>query len=127
VKPEPTATNVLPVANAGADQIITLPINSVSVAGSATDSDGMIASVSWTKLSGPASYTITNGNSLSATMTNLVQGTYIFRLTVTDNKQATVSDDIQVTVNQAIVVNPPVVPPSASALTATYYVSPSGG
>lgn len=86
MKPEPTATNVLPVVNAGADQIITLPISSINVAGSATDSDGMIASVSWTKLSGPASYTLTNGNSLNATVSNLVAGTYVFRLTVTDNK-----------------------------------------
>ena len=37
----------------------------------------------------------------TTTLTNLVQGTYVFRLTVTDNSGATATDDVTVTVNAA--------------------------
>src|SRR4029079_2018924 len=55
------APNVAPTANAGPDQTITLPTNSVSLSGSGTDPDGSISSYSWTKISGPTA-TITNAN-----------------------------------------------------------------
>ena len=54
--------NIPPTANAGTDQTITLPTNTVSLSGSGTDPDGTISSYSWTKISGPASGTITNAS-----------------------------------------------------------------
>jgi hypothetical protein len=93
-----TVSNQSPVANAGADQSITLPANSVTLTGSGTDADGSIASYAWTKLSGGAA-TITSPSSASTTITGLVQGSYTFRLTVTDNGGATASDDVLITVN----------------------------
>ena len=39
------ALNIPPVANAGVDQIITLPTNTVSLNGSGTDADGTIVSL----------------------------------------------------------------------------------
>jgi len=46
--------NKPPIANAGADQTITLPIDSVMLDGSAsTDLDNNITSYAWTKISGP--------------------------------------------------------------------------
>ncbi len=95
------AANQLPAANAGADQTITLPANSVSLIGSGTDPDGIISSYSWSKLSGPSGGTITSPASPSTTVTGLTQGVYIFRLTVTDNNGAMGTDDVQVTVNAA--------------------------
>lgn len=91
--------NVPPTANAGTDQTITLPVNIVTLSGSGTDSDGTIASYNWSKISGPTSYTITSASTASTTVTSLVAGTYIFRLTVADNLGATGTDDIQITVN----------------------------
>ena len=78
-------TNQPPVANAGADQVITVPASTVTLTGSGTDPDGAIASYAWTKVSGPASGTITTPNAASTTVTALVQGTYKFELKVTDN------------------------------------------
>ena len=95
------ATNQSPTANAGADQSITLPTNTVSLSGSGTDPDGTISSYSWTKISGPAAGTITNATSAATTVTGLVQGVYQFQLKVTDNNGATALDTVQITVNAA--------------------------
>jgi hypothetical protein len=92
------AANQLPTANAGADQTITLPTNSVSLAGSGTDPDGTISTYAWTKVSGTGG-SITSPSSPSTTVTGLTAGSYIFRLTVTDNSGATASDDVNITVN----------------------------
>lgn len=94
--------NQSPTAAAGTDQTITLPTSQVTVNGSSSsDPDGTISTYLWTKISGPATFTITNANIASTTITGLVQGTYVFRLTVTDNESATDTDDITITVNAA--------------------------
>ncbi|HEY0732081.1 MAG TPA: carbohydrate-binding protein, partial [Chitinophagaceae bacterium] len=93
-----TPSNQPPTVNAGPDKSITLPTSSVSLSGSASDADGSIASYQWTKVSGGAA-TITSPSSASTTITGLVQGSYVFRLTVTDNGGATASDEVSVTVN----------------------------
>jgi hypothetical protein len=94
------ATNQPPTVNAGADQTITLPVNSVNLSGTATDPDGTIASYSWTRVSGIGG-TITSPSTNSTTVTGLTAGSYTFRLTVTDNSGATAFDDVNVTVNSA--------------------------
>ncbi|HEY8970419.1 MAG TPA: carbohydrate-binding protein [Puia sp.] len=60
-----------------------------------------IVSYQWTKVSGPASGTITSPNAATTTVTNLSAGTYIFNLLTTDNNTGTLSanDTVQVTVN----------------------------
>ncbi|HEY9049264.1 MAG TPA: PKD domain-containing protein [Ohtaekwangia sp.] len=96
--------NVAPTVNAGADAIITLPTSSVTLTGTASDTDGTIASYSWTKQSGPAA-TLSGSTTATLSATALVAGTYTFRLTVQDNGGATSSDDVIVTVNNAPVAN----------------------
>src|SRR5215204_2381658 len=91
-------TNQTPTANAGADQTITLPVSTVTLSGSGADVDGSIVSYTWSKVSGGTA-TITSSSSASTTVTGLAQGSYTFRLTVTDNGGATASDDVVVIVN----------------------------
>lgn len=101
-----TPGNTPPSANAGSDQQITLPTNSVTVNGSASfDTDGTITTFAWTKISGPSTFTITSPSSASTTITDLVAGTYVFRLTVTDDDAATAFDDVTITVNNPPVLN----------------------
>lgn len=110
----PAPPNVPPVANAGNDQSIQLPVNSVNLSGAASgDADGTISGYAWSKVSGPAQFNISNANSVNTSVTNLVAGTYAFRLVVTDNNGAT--DDDTVIVNVAPAPPPPNIPPVANA------------
>ncbi len=103
-----TATNQSPTANAGSDIVITLPTNSTTLKGSGSDPDGSISSYNWAKVSGPSSGTLGNASSATASLTNLVQGTYQYQLTVTDNKGAKGQDIVGVTVNGTSNLLPPV-------------------
>lgn len=106
--------NQPPVANAGADISMTLPTNGASLDGTGSmDPDGSIVTYSWTKLSGPAQYTLVNPGAAATSLNNLVQGVYSFILTVTDNRGATAADTVVVTVNPGL--PPPNQPPVANA------------
>ncbi|MEX1241456.1 MAG: Ig-like domain-containing protein [Cyclobacteriaceae bacterium] len=109
-----SAANQPPVANAGANKTIQLPTNSTTLSGSGTDDDGTVVSYAWAKISGPAA-TMANANTATLTLTNLVQGVYVFRLTVTDDDAATGSKDVTVTV-QAANVSPTANPGTTKTL-----------
>ncbi|HTE24830.1 PKD domain-containing protein [Flavitalea sp.] len=95
--PEPT--NQAPVARAGQDVVINLPVNKVVVdGGGSSDTDGFIANYKWSRVSGPSQYTIVRSDNAVTEINGLVQGVYVFRLTVTDDKGLTNTDDISVTV-----------------------------
>src|SRR6185437_13541774 len=102
------AANIAPTANAGADKNITLPINIITLSGSGADTDGTIASYLWTKTSGPLSFHIANSTSATTDVTGLVQGIYTFELKVTDDKGATATSTVKVTVNAAANIPPTV-------------------
>lgn len=94
----PTQTsNVSPIANAGADKVITSPASTTTLVGSATDSDGTIATYAWTKDSGTGG-AITTPAAATTGLTGLSTGSYVYRLTVTDNLGATAFDTVNVTV-----------------------------
>lgn len=96
--------NVLPTANAGVDQTVN-EITTVSLAGSGTDSDGNIASYSWSQIAGPA-VTLSNPNSANPSFTapSVTASTVLtFALTVTDNDNGTATDNVNVTVNNVAV------------------------
>lgn len=106
--------NVAPVANAGADKSITLPASSVTLSGSGTDADGTITGYNWTKTAGPTSFTFSNAAVANPTVSNLVSGSYTFRLTVTDNRGGTATDNVNVIVNTAVAIPPPASTPSTA-------------
>ena len=98
--------NTAPVANAGATQAITLPTSSITLSGTGTGTNGAaISSYSWSKTSGPAAGNITTPAAASTTVTGLVQGTYSFALTVTDNHGLTASAGVSIIVNPAAAVS----------------------
>lgn len=107
------STNVAPTANAGPDRSVTLPTNSITVTGSASDQDGSIVSTVWTQQSGPSTGAITNSNTLSPTMSNLIAGTYVYTLAVKDNAGATATDSVAIKVINVTTTSN--IPPTASA------------
>ena len=107
VNPVTIVTNLPPVANAGTDQTITAPVSIVSVDGSlSNDPDGSIATFSWSQVSGPSTSTITNANSAKTTISVLVPGIYIIKLTVTDNQGLSSFAQISIIVNVSTAINP---------------------
>jgi hypothetical protein len=94
------STNIPPTADAGNDQIIQAPLSSVQLDGSnSSDSDGTIASYSWSQISGPNSSNIVSPNQSITIVNGLIVGVYVLRLTVTDDGGASDSDDVQITVS----------------------------
>lgn len=96
------ANNTIPVANAGPDQYITLPTNSVTLNGSGTDDDGTISRYTWSLESGPGAVSFSSNTVSSPTVSGMLSGTYIFSLTVTDDQgELSLPDQVSVAVSDA--------------------------
>ncbi|MEP7279377.1 MAG: PKD domain-containing protein, partial [Bacteroidota bacterium] len=94
--------NTAPTASAGSAQTITLPTSTVNLSGSGSGTNGAtISSYSWAKTSGPSSANISSVNAASSSVTALVQGVYVFTLTVKDNHGLTSAASVTITVNGA--------------------------
>jgi Secretion system C-terminal sorting domain len=94
-----------PVAKAGSNGTITLPVNSTTLTGKGTDADGTISGSTWVKIAGPSSGTINTANASTTQLNNLTEGIYQYELTVTDNSGAIGKDTVQVTVNAAVIID----------------------
>ena len=95
-----TKNNKPPIAVAGPDQVITLPTDSVLLDGSASsDPDGKISEWLWTKISGPASFTVAKPSDSITTIKTIVAGVYQIELRVIDNAGLFAKDTMQVIVN----------------------------
>lgn len=87
--------NKPPVVSAGPDKTTSNP--GFTVVGKASDPDGHITAYRWTKLSGPG-VSLSNTTTPKLWVSQLVSGTYYFRLVVTDNKGTTRHDDMKLVV-----------------------------
>lgn len=100
--------NQPPVANAGQNQTITLPVNSATLSGSGTDADGVVVFYLWEQISGPTTSAIANTTAATTTVNGLAEGTYQFQLTVIDNLGAKAMSTMQTIVKAAVVSTPTV-------------------
>ena len=80
-------TNLPPVARAGPKRTLSLPLESVLLDGSKSSDDGHITSFLWSVDSSPPARapSISNTSAAVTNVTSLTEGSYVFRLTVTDN------------------------------------------
>jgi hypothetical protein len=104
------APNQAPVVNPGPNQTISLPTNSVTLAGTATD-DGLpnnTLTITWSKLSGPGTVTFGSPSSAITQATFSIAGTYVLQLTANDSQ-------LQNSATTTITVNPAFNPPTVSA------------
>jgi hypothetical protein len=91
--------NLPPIANAGPDQSITGPANTVTLNGSATD-DGQpngTITYSWQKLAGPGKVTFGNASQAVTTAQFSKAGTYTLQLTANDG-QLSATDNVVIPV-----------------------------
>ena len=90
--------NKLPVADAGASQTVTLPVEGVTLTGNGTDADGKVVTYLWEQVDGPAASTIVDPGAPVTVVQGLVAGTYIFQLSVFDNLGGIGTDTTVITV-----------------------------
>ena len=96
-----SAANTAPVVHAGTNQTITLPTNSATLNGTATD-DGLpngTLTTTWTQVSGPVQAAIASPNQLVTVVSFTQPGSYVFKLTASDSV-LTSSANVTITVNQ---------------------------
>lgn len=88
--------NQAPTVSATAsNSTVTSPVTTNTLTASASDPDGSISSYSWVKISGPTGGSITSPTASSTGITGLTNaGTYVYRVTVTDNGGATATADV---------------------------------
>jgi hypothetical protein len=93
--------NTPPVVNAGNDVTIDLSnsaSDSISLNGTAIDSDGTITSYQWIQVSGPTMAHFVNATNLSTVVKGISGGKYVFQLKATDNKGAVGTKNVTVIV-----------------------------
>lgn len=92
------AENIAPTANAGDAKTLILPINSTVLDATASfDPENVSLTYLWEKTSGPSA-TIQNPTSAITNVFNLTEGTYTFKLTVSDGEKTGI-DYVDVTVH----------------------------
>ncbi|HSU28874.1 MAG TPA: PKD domain-containing protein [Chitinophagaceae bacterium] len=97
-----------PIANAGPNQTLTLPVSTANLDGSAsTDPDYNITGYAWSKISGPAYFNITNQLGMQTTV-DLAPGIYQIELKVTDAAGLFSLDTMEIKVNPGVVNQLPV-------------------
>ncbi len=81
-----TVTNTPPNVNAGADQQITHPTNSVSLSGSVSDVENNVEGIAWSQVSGPGGVSFSNPSAVNTNVTFYPGevGEYELRLTASD-------------------------------------------
>ena len=102
--------NQPPAVSAGSNQSIALPVNAVTLNGTATD-DGLpngTLIITWRVVSGPGTVTFSSPSTAVTNATFSTAGTYVLQLTANDTQLST-SSNVTVTVTQSAVNQPPVV------------------
>lgn len=93
--------NTPPLADAGGDQSLTMPLNVLTINGSKSSDDLRIVRYSWTRerSSLAAGDVVSPEGSAVLAVANLIPGRYVFKLTVTDDQGATGDDVVRVIVH----------------------------
>lgn len=90
---------IKPIAKICCDQTVTLPDNSIILDGTASSDNQNIVYYKWRQVSGPSPARINIPSGISAKVSGLVAGEYVFKLTVIDNSWNSDSSSVQIKVN----------------------------
>lgn len=109
-------TNSPPVADAGADQDVTANFPVTLSGSNSSDTDLDTVAYSWSLVSTPADWTfwpgewplLSEGRDASPTFTPILNGDYLFRLTVNDNQASSEADSVTISVSGSMINSAPV-------------------
>lgn len=105
--------NKTPVASAGADKEMFSDEELVLDGSNSYDPDGSITAFTWSKTEGSDQFKFGDAWNVHNLVTGLTKGVYTFQLKVTDNRGATATDDVVVTVKERVLSQPDSVPAGA--------------
>lgn len=92
----------VPTANAGSNVKVILPLTSTTLDGSAsTESAGNALSYEWTQIYGPSVIQFSSTNTNKPTISELVEGIYLVKLTVTNTDSRSDDDEVMVIVSSS--------------------------
>jgi hypothetical protein len=80
------AANEAPTSDPGEDKIITLPTSESFLNGANSADEDVISNYTWSQVSGPNTATIVSPSAPYTAVKGLVEGTYVFKLIVTDGR-----------------------------------------
>ena len=106
VATRPVTINKVPLVNAGRDTALILPTGTLYLNGVVYDADGSVNKTTWTQVSGPAELVMGGQSTLHFKASNFKYGTYVFRLTVTDDQGGVGQDDVTVKVTSSVNIVP---------------------
>jgi hypothetical protein len=107
--------NVPPVSVPGPNQTITLPTATTILDGTGShDPNGTVVYYKWRQVSGPSANTVVDSTYARMQVSGLVAGTYVYRLTVTDNRWDTNGATMTVVVQDSSGNVPPTVSAGSS-------------
>ena len=89
-------------AFAGEDQEVQLPVASLQLNATGSGPNGTTSGYTWQKVSGPDGGSLSNASIANPTISDLHAGTYIYRVTLKDNANATNPDEVAITVYPAM-------------------------
>ena len=99
----PDTDNIKPRAIAGTHHELTLPVDTVYLIGSGTDSDGVVSAYLWSQVSGPKESVIENPGNGTTKVQFSQSGSYLFQLMVVDDGGATGVDTVSVLVRPSAI------------------------
>lgn len=94
--------NAAPIANAGGDRTITLPVTAIYLNGSQSSDDLAVVKYVWTREDNSLAAGVIIGDTDKQSimiLTNVVQGRYVFKLTVSDDQGLTGTDTVSINVH----------------------------
>ena len=107
--------NQAPIIQTDDTVTLQLPVNSTTLVANVEDTDGEVSTIQWNQLSGPSDAQLTGTDAVELGINDLVEGTYVFEIMVTDNGGATSADRVVLKVLAEEVID------STSSDTTQYY------